>query len=292
MNSLVAFKEIALRDQPLAPLTWMKIGGPAQYLIRPRNVDELLDVVRACHEDQIPVRVIGGGSNVLVRDEGVSGAVLQLIGDSFSQITIEGTTVRAGAGGLLSQLISQTVKAELAGLETLSGIPGTFGGALRGNAGGRAGDIGQFVESVTVMNIKGEISTRKGDDLWFGYRESNVDELVILEGSLKLQQGETDEITRRMRKLWIMKKATQPLSFQSAGCIFKNPRGLSAGALIEQAGLKGIRVGAAEISDRHANFIVTNPGAKSDDVLRLIDLTRSKVSEQFGVDLELEIKIW
>ena len=292
MNSLVAFKEIALRDQPLAPLTWMKIGGPAQYLIRPRNVDELLDVVRACHEDQIPVRLIGGGSNVLVRDEGVSGAVLQLIGESFSQITIEGTTVRAGAGGLLSQLISQTVKAELAGLETLSGIPGTFGGALRGNAGGRAGDIGQFVESVTVMNVKGEISTRKGDDLWFGYRESNVDELVILEGSLKLQQGETDEITRRMRKLWIMKKATQPLSFQSAGCIFKNPRGLSAGALIEQAGLKGIRVGAAEISDRHANFIVTNPGAKSDDVLRLIDLTRSKVSEQFGVDLELEIKIW
>ncbi|HEX4072324.1 MAG TPA: UDP-N-acetylmuramate dehydrogenase [Planctomycetaceae bacterium] len=292
MNSLVAFKEIALRDQPLAPLTWMKIGGPAQYLIRPRNVDELLDVVRACHEDQIPVRVIGGGSNVLVRDEGVSGAVLQLIGESFSQITIEGTTVRAGAGGLLSQLISQTVKAELAGLETLSGIPGTFGGALRGNAGGRAGDIGQFVESVTVMNVKGEISTRKGDELWFGYRESNVDELVILEGSLKLQQGETDEITRRMRKLWIMKKATQPLSFQSAGCIFKNPRGLSAGALIEQAGLKGIRVGAAEISDRHANFIVTNAGAKSDDVLRLIDLTRSKVSEQFGVDLELEIKIW
>jgi UDP-N-acetylmuramate dehydrogenase len=292
MNSLVAFKDIALRDQPLAPLTWMKIGGPAQYLIRPRNVDELLDVVRACHEEQIPVRIIGGGSNVLVRDEGVSGAVLQLIGDSFSQITLEGTTVRAAAGALLSQLISQTVKAELAGLETLSGIPGTFGGALRGNAGGRAGDIGQFVESVTVMNIKGEISTRKGDDLWFGYRESNVDELVILEGSLKLQKGETDEITRRMRKLWIMKKATQPLSFQSAGCIFKNPRGLSAGALIEQAGLKGIRVGAAEISDRHANFVVTNPGAKSDDVLRLIDLTRSKVSEQFGVDLELEIKIW
>jgi UDP-N-acetylmuramate dehydrogenase len=292
MNSLVAFKDIALRDQPLAPLTWMKIGGPAQYLIRPRNVDELQDVVRACHEDQVPIRVLGGGSNVLVRDEGVSGAVLQLVDESFAQISIQGTTVRAGAGVLLSQLISQTVKAELAGLETLSGIPGTFGGALRGNAGGRAGDIGQFVESVTVMNAKGEISTRKGDDLWFGYRESNIDELLIVEGTAKLQQGETDEITRRMRKLWIMKKATQPLSFQSAGCIFKNPRGLSAGALIEQAGLKGIRIGAAEISDRHANFIVTNAGAKSDDVLRLIDLTRSKVSEQFGVDLELEIKIW
>jgi UDP-N-acetylmuramate dehydrogenase len=184
------------------------------------------------------------------------------------------------------------VKAELAGLETLSGIPGTVGGALRGNAGGRSGDIGQFVDSVTVMSSKGEISTRRGDDLWFGYRESNVDELVILEGSFSLQPGDSQEITRRMRKLWIMKKATQPLSFQSAGCIFKNPRGLSAGSLIEQAGLKGIRVGQAEISDRHANFIVTHPNAKSEDVLRLIDLARSKVSEQFGVDLELEIKIW
>ncbi len=292
MNSLDPFKDIALRDQPLAPHTWMKIGGPAQYLVRPRNVDELLEVVRTCHEEQIPVRILGGGSNVLVRDEGVSGAVLQLVDESFGQIAIEGTTVRAGAGALLSQLISQTVKAELAGLETLSGIPGTVGGALRGNAGGRAGDIGQFVDSITVMNVKGEVSTRKGDELWFGYRESNVDELVILESSLKLPPGDSEEITRRMRKLWIMKKATQPLSFQSAGCIFKNPRGLSAGALIEQAGLKGIRVGEAEISDRHANFVVTNPGAKSDDVLRLIDLTRSKVSEQFGVDLELEIKIW
>ena len=245
-----------------------------------------------CHDEQIPVRILGAGSNVLVRDDGVSGAVVQLVDDSFGEISIEGSTVRVGAGALLSRLISDSVKAELAGLETLSGIPGTVGGALRGNAGGRAGDIGQFVESITVMNVKGEISTRNGDELWFGYRESNIDELMILEASLKLQQGDSDEITRRMRKLWIMKKATQPLSFQSAGCIFKNPRGLSAGALIEQAGLKGIRVGEAEISDRHANFIVTNPGAKSDDVLRLIDLIRSKVSEQFGVDLELEIKIW
>jgi len=292
MPILDAFKEISLLDEPLAPYTWMKIGGPAQYLVRPRNVDELLEVVRYCHEEQIPVRVLGGGSNILVRDEGVSGAVIQLGDESFGQIAIDGTTVKAGAGAQLSQLISHTVKAELAGLETLSGIPGTVGGALRGNAGGRSGDIGQFVDSVTVMSAKGEISTRRGNELWFGYRESNIDELVILEGTFTLQTGDAQDITRRMRKLWIMKKATQPLSFQSAGCIFKNPRGLSAGSLIEQAGLKGIRVGQAEISDRHANFIVTHPNAKSDDVLRLIDLARSKVAEQFGVDLELEIKIW
>jgi UDP-N-acetylmuramate dehydrogenase len=317
MPILDAFKEISLLDEPLAPYTWMKVGGPAQYLVRPRNPDELLEVVRYCHEEQIPVRVLGGGSNVLVRDEGVSGAVIQLIDErdetltvrpkgqsnderdksiakssAFGRITVDGTTVTAGAGAALSQLISHSVKAELAGLETLSGIPGTVGGALRGNAGGRSGDIGQFVDSVTVMSAKGEISTRRANELWFGYRESNIEELVILEGTFTLQQGDPHEITRRMRKLWIMKKATQPLSFQSAGCIFKNPRGLSAGSLIEQAGLKGIRVGQAEISDRHANFIVTHPNAKSDDVLRLIDLARSKVAEQFGVDLELEIKIW
>src|SRR5579864_4397210 len=187
MNSLVGFKEISLLDQPLAPYTWMKIGGPAQYLVRPRSVDELQDVVRFCYDEQIPVRVLGGGSNVLVRDEGVSGAVLQFTDESFSRISIEGATVRSGAGALLSQLISHSVKAELAGLETLSGIPGTVGGALRGNAGGRAGDIGQFVESVNVMNVKGEMSTRRGDDLWFGYRESNIDELVILEATFTLQ---------------------------------------------------------------------------------------------------------
>jgi UDP-N-acetylmuramate dehydrogenase len=292
MTSLDGLKKIALLDEPLAPYTWMKIGGPAQYFLRPRHTDELLQVVLTCHEEEIPVRVLGGGSNVLVHDIGVSGAVLQLADDAFAQIEIDGTTVRCGAAAPLSQLISQTVKAELAGLETLSGIPGTVGGALRGNAGGRGGDIGQFVESVTVMNSKGEILIRRGDELSFGYRESSVDELVILEGVFRLQAGDPEEITRRMRKIWIMKKATQPLSFQSAGCIFKNPRGLSAGALVEQAGLKGIRVGEAEISDRHANFIVTHPGAKSDDVLRLIDLARSKVSEQFAVDLELEIKIW
>jgi UDP-N-acetylmuramate dehydrogenase len=292
MSSLDAFRHIAQVDEPLAPLTWMKIGGPAQYLLRPRSQEELVAVVRACQEEQIPIRILGGGSNLLVRDEGVGGAVVQLDHEAFGRIAIDGSIARAGAGAPLSQLISRTVKAELAGLEALAGIPGTVGGALRGNAGGRSGDIGQFVESVTVMNAKGDVFTRTGDELSFGYRESSVHELVILEGTFALQPGDSDEITRRMRKLWIMKKATQPLSFQSAGCIFKNPRGLSAGALVEQAGLKGIRVGQAEISDRHANFIITHAGAKADDVLRLIDLARSKVSEQFGVDLELELRIW
>jgi UDP-N-acetylmuramate dehydrogenase len=292
MSLLDEFGDITRSNEPLAPYTWLKVGGPAQYFVAPRHPEELAAVIRVCHREQIPVRILGGGSNLLVRDDGVGGAVVHVSGDAFARIDVEGTTVRSGAGALLSQLISRSDKEGLAGLETLAGIPGTVGGALRGNAGGRNGDIGQFVHSVTVLTEKGEPVVRKEDELSFGYRFSSIDDLAIIEGVFHLQREEPDEITRRMRKLWIMKKATQPLSFQSAGCIFKNPRGISAGALIEQAGLKGTRIANAEISDRHANFVITHEGATSDDVLRLIELSRSRVAEQFGVDLELEIEIW
>jgi UDP-N-acetylmuramate dehydrogenase len=292
MPSLADFSDITRLDEPLAPYCWMKLGGPAQYFIQPRDLEELRRVAQTCRELEVPIRLLGGGSNLLIRDEGVSGAVVRLGGEGFSRIEVEGTRVKAGAGALLSSLISHAVKEGLAGLETLVGIPGTVGGALHGNAGGRSGDIGQFVESVTVMTATGEIRVRREDELAFAYRSSNLDEVTILEATFDLQRDDPDEITRRMRKLWITKKATQPYSFQSAGCIFKNPRGISAGLLIDQAGLKGTRIGNAEISDRHANFIVAHPGATSQDVVRLIDLARSKVAEQFGVDLELEIEIW
>jgi UDP-N-acetylmuramate dehydrogenase len=292
MSFLDDFSDVTRRDEPLAPYTWLKIGGSAEFFVVPRNPDELVRVIKACHQNKVPVHVLGGGSNLLVRDEGVKGAVVQLDGDSFATIEVDGTIVRAGAGAKLSQLISHSVRAGLAGLETLAGIPGTVGGALHGNAGGRAGDIGQFVKSATVVTAKGEQLKRTEDELTFAYRQSSLDDLIILEGEFELQPDDPDEITRRMRKLWIMKKATQPLSFQSAGCIFKNPRGMSAGALIDRAGLKGTKIGGAEISDRHANFVVTDDTATSTDVLKLIDLARSKVSEQYGVDLELEIEIW
>lgn len=292
MSSIDDFNDVLQRDKPLAELTWLKVGGAAEHFIQPRNADELVQVVRCCYENDLPVHVLGDGSNLLVSDAGVKGVVIQVAGEVFSQTEVDGTTIRSGSGALLSHLISESVKAGLAGLETLAGIPGTVGGALRGNAGGRAGDIGQFVQSVKVVTVKGEEFTRTEDELSFGYRHSSINELVVLEGTFQLAADDPDEITRRLRKLWIMKKATQPLTFQSAGCIFKNPRGLSAGALIEQAGLKGARAGGAEISDKHANFIVTDEDAKSADVLELIETAQAKVAEQFGVDLELEIQIW
>jgi UDP-N-acetylmuramate dehydrogenase len=292
MPALADFSEITRRDEPLAPYTWMKIGGPAQFLLHPRTPEELINVVKACDAADMPVRLLGGGSNLLVRDAGVSGVVIRIYGEPFAKVEVTGNLVKAGAGALLSTAISHSVNAGLAGLETLVGIPGTIGGALHGNSGGRGGDIGQYVESISLLTMTGDVVTRGPDELAFAYRESNLDDLIILDATFRLQPEDPDEITRHMKKLWISKKATQPYSFQSAGCMFKNPRGMSAGLLIDQAGLRGTRIGNAEISDRHANFIVSHPEATSHDVQRLIDLARSKVAEQFGVDLELEIEVW
>lgn len=292
MSSLEDFSDILRPDERLAPLTWMKIGGPARYVAVPENVEQLQALVRCCHENGIPVRLLGHGSNVLISDDGFDGVVIRLAGDAFGQIVVDGDKVTAGGGATLSNVIAESVKAGLGGLEVLAGIPGTIGGAVHGNAGGRQADIGNFVSRVRVMKVSGEITERTEDALSFSYRKSSVDELVILDCTLSLQPDDADAITERMRKVWIMKKATQPLSSQSAGCIFRNPRGLSAGDLIEQAGLKGTRIGGAEISDRHANFVVTSEGASSQDVLQLIDRARSAVADKFGVDLETEIEIW
>lgn len=292
MSSLEEFKEITHPDEPLGPHTWLKVGGTADYLIEPRTVEELQAVAHCCFENNIPLHMLGGGSNVLVPDEGVRGVVLRLSADAFKDVVVDGAIVRAGGGALLSHVISAAVEAGLAGLEGIVGIPGTVGGALHSNSGTRHGDVGQCVRSVTVVTARGEKFVRREDELTFAYRQSSVNELAVVEAEFELSRDDPDEIARRMRKLWIMKKATQPLTFQSAGCIFKNPRGLSAGALIEQAGLKGTRIGQCEVSDRHANFIVTEDGCSANDVHQLIDLVREKVHEAFGVDLEPEIQMW
>lgn len=292
MQTLDSFGDILLRDEPLAPYTWLKVGGPAQFFLTPRNEAELVRILQVCQKLGVAVNLLGGGSNLLVRDEGVSGAVIRLSAAEFAKVEIDGETIRAGGGALLSHVVSESVREGLAGLEHLAGVPGTIGGAVRGNAGGRQAEIGHFVTSVTSLTNAGEKICRKGDDLEFGYRQSNLDDAVILEVELRLAKEDADAIAQRLRKVWVMKKASQPLGSQSAGCIFRNPRGQSAGEMIEQAGLKGTRIGGAEVSDRHANFIVTHPGATSDDVLRLIELIRSRVSERFGVHLELEIQVW
>ena len=292
MPRLAEFEEILKRDEPLAPYTYLKLGGPAEMLVQPRSHEELSAVVQRCYRDQIPLRVLGSGCNLIVRDEGVAGAVLRLSEPVFAEIVVEGKRVRAGAGAAVSALISQTARHGLAGLETLVGIPGTVGGALRTNAGDRAGDIGQFVRLVVVMDGGGATQVRERDELRFGEHASNLDDPVLLTVEFALESDDPDAIVKRMRKAWISRKASQPAAGQSAGRIFQNPRGLSAAGLIEEAGLARTRVGGVEVSDRDADAFVVHPGATSRDALRLIDLVRSRIKERFGVDLEREVTVW
>jgi UDP-N-acetylmuramate dehydrogenase len=289
-----AMTEIAcVREKvPLADRTWFKLGGPAQFFAEPTSLDELQAVVQRSHDEGLHIRLLGGGSNVLVRDEGVAGMVISLTGPALSIIAIDGNTVTAGGSAQLANVITQSVGAGLAGLEPLVGIPGTVGGALHGNAGTQAGDIGQWTSRAIVMTRGGELITRERSDLVFAYRHSSLDELAIVEAQFELEEENSDEITKRMQKQWIFKKANLPMAHENTGCIFRNPRGMSAGMLIDQAGLKGETVGGAEVSQRHANFIIAHPKATTRDVLKLIDLIRSRVAERMGVELENEIQIW
>ena len=292
MSLVKGFDHFVRRAEPLAPHTWFHLGGPAEFFAEPNTVEELQALVRRCREQNTPIRLLGGGSNILVRDEGVAGMVVRLAAPAFTEITVGKQTVSAGGGAKLGHAISTSVREGLAGLEALVGIPGTIGGALHGNAGSRGGDVGQWTCQATVMTRGGEIIERSREELVFAYRESSLDDLVILRAEFQLEQDNPEELTKRMQKQWIVKKASQPLGHQSAGCIFKNPRGMSAGMLIEQAGLKNTRYGQAEVSDRHANFIIAEQGASSQDILKLIELVRERVVDKLGIELETEIEIW
>jgi UDP-N-acetylmuramate dehydrogenase len=293
MHPFDGFLDFVKPDAPLAPLVWFRLGGLAAYSARPRTLDELVAVMGRAQQAGLAIKILGGGSNVLVRDEGVDALVVHLESPYFSDVSVEENTVTAGAAVPLTALISQTARAGLAGLEILTGIPGTVGGSLRGNAGGRQGAIGQYVRRATVLDTANEIQIRERDDLSFADRESNLDEPVILSAEFELSREDPESVVRRMRRIWIVKKENQPYGHQSSGCIFKNPSpDVSAGALIDQAGLKGTSFGGAEISDRHANFIVAHPGAKASDVLHLIDQIQQRVWQQFGYELELQLQIW
>ncbi len=292
MNIFSGLEHIVKEKCLLAPYTWYGLGGPADYLVTPQNREQIAEVLRRCRENQLPVRVLGFGSNLLVGDEGVRGAVIRLENPVFCDFKFEGTTLRAGAGANLNKLVLESVRKGLAGLEALTGIPGSVGGAVRMNAGGRFGDLGSVVQSVTVMNMDGQIFEKAKPELVFDYRSTNITAKLILEAAIELTESDPESLLQVVKEVWIYKKNTQPLDTHNAGCIFKNPRGLSAGALIDRAGLKGTQIGGAVVSEKHANFIIAEKGCRSSDVRQLIDLVRTRVREKFDVQLELEIEIW
>ena len=246
MTAFAGLQHIIREQEPLAPYTWFRLGGPAEYFAEPTNLDELMQLVQYCHAQDIPIRILGGGSRILASDKGVPGLVIQLSAPAFGRIEVDGEQITAGGGAKLGHLVATAVREGLAGLESLVGIPGTVAGALRGNADSHGASIGHWTTSATVLTRQGELRTYERDELRFSYGESSLDELVVLAGQFVLERGDSAELTRKMQKLWIVKRTTQPSGNLGTGRIFKDPQGLTAAELIEQVGLRGHEVGAHE----------------------------------------------
>jgi len=292
MNAFSDLEEIVKTDYPLAKRTWYGLGGPADYFIRPKTVEQLKEVVRRCGENNIRIYVMGFGSNLLISDDGLRAAVIKLEAEQLAQIEFEGEEVTAWAGAELSKLVLTCVKKGLSGIEALTGIPGSVGGAVKMNAGGNFGDFGAVVESVRLMDSEGNVFEKSKPELVFDYRRTNITAKFTLNARLKLNAADSEQIMRTVKEIWIYKKNNQPLNTKNSGCIFKNPRGVSAGALIDRAGLKGLQIGGAVVSEKHANFIIAEKGCTSRDVKRLIEAIKQRVKEKFDTELELEIEVW
>lgn len=292
MNIFSGLGKIVETNYPLAKCTWYGLGGQADYFIKPETVEQLKEVVQRCNENNIPIYVMGFGSNLLIGDKGLRAAVIKLETDQFTQTQFDGEQLTAWAGAELSKLVLTCVQKGLSGIEALTGIPGSVGGAVKMNAGGAFGDIGAAIETVTLMDNQGSVFEKSKPELIFDYRRTNIIAKFILNARLKLAAADPEQSLRTVKEIWIYKKNNQPLNTKNSGCIFKNPRGVSAGALIDRAGLKGLQIGGATVSEKHANFIIAEKGCKSRDVMRLINAIKQRVKEQFGIELELEIEIW
>lgn len=280
------------RNQLLRNKTTFRIGGRADFFSEPNDLGELNLIVSRAKENNIPVFIIGAGSNLLISDQGVRGLVIRLSSAYFRNISLKGSCIEAGSGIALAQLIQFAKDESLSGFEFLAGIPGTLGGALAMNAGCRGKSIGDLAREIEVLDYAGNIKRIKSQEIKFGYRKTNLGNYIILSAVLKLKRSSKEVILHNIKEYLLKRRDSQDLTFSNAGCIFKNPKSLSAGRLIDFCGLKGKSMGGAIISEKHANFILNKGNAKAEDVLRLMSLIKARVRKKFRVNLEPEIKIW
>jgi len=292
MNWFNEFADRMQHDVPIGPETWFRLGGHARYVFHPRAEADLVAFLRSARADALPIKVLGRGANVLVSDEGFDGVVIRLDADAFRSVTRNETRFVLGAGVDLIPFARRVSFEGLAGLEAMAGIPATVGGALRMNAGGAPGDFGDVVVDATIVNLGGQVETWDRKRLGLGYRHSEIGDRIVTSVTIELHRDDPGRTMSRFNKFDAMKRRSQPIADKSAGCIFKNPPGASAGALIDQTGLKGISCGGARVSDHHANFIVADATATAQDVIDLIDLVRDRVRRAFNVELELEVDVW
>lgn len=282
-----------LEHEPMARHTTMRVGGPAEILFSPASEGELLFAVREAKRAGAPFRIIGNGSNLLVLDGGLPGLTIRL-GEAFSKISVDGNQIRAQAGALLCRVAAAARDASLTGLEFASGIPGSAGGGMAMNAGAYGGQLSDVFEGCRALDPEtGIISALGPAEMALGYRESAALSrgLIVTEAAFRLTAGDKTAIQAKMDDLSARRREKQPLNLPSAGSTFKRPEGYFAGALIEQAGLKGLRVGGACVSEKHAGFVVNDRGATARDVLDLIRLVQARVLEHSGVRLETEVRI-
>ena len=276
-------------DEPMSKHTTFRIGGPAALMGLPKSAGEARMAVKAARELAVEPFFLGNGSNLLVADEGYPGFIMKLTGD-FDEIREVGQGLEAGSAAPLSRLSGRALELGLTGLEFAGGIPGSVGGAVMMNAGAYGGETAQVLESVAFLDEEGEVRTLPASECGFGYRHSVFSnrKCLILKARFQLKQGDGDAIKARMDELTAQRKAKQPLEYPSAGSMFKRPPGHFAAALIDQCGLKGLAVGGAQVSEKHAGFVVNRGGATCADVLELVRQVKARVLSQTGVELEME----
>lgn len=284
-------EEKVLTDELMSRHTTFKIGGTADYFLQPTSVMEIAGILKVCKEENVPYFVLGNGSNLLVSDKGYRGVIIQLF-RNMNEIEVKGTEIRAAAGALLSGIAAAAKNASLTGFEFAGGIPGTLGGAVVMNAGAYGGEMKDVLKEVTVMTKEGEILTLPAEKLELGYRTSIIkkEEYLVLEAVLTLKEGNQEEIKARMRELTEQRVSKQPLEYPSAGSTFKRPEGYFAGKLIMDSGLRGYRVGGAQVAEKHCGFVINAGNATAADVVQLMNDVSKIVEEKFGVVLEPEVK--
>ena len=278
-------------NESLKKHTTYGIGGPADLMIFPKSKQDLIKVVEIINKNKIQLAILGSGSNVLVSDNGIRGAVISLK-NSLKQIEVDDNILYAECGTMLGKIVKHAVKNNLIGLENLNGVPGTLGGALIMNAGAWGGEISENLIHVEVINSKSEIQKIQKKDLNFSYRQSsfNKDD-ILLSAKFNLKKADKDIIKENFIEAQSGRKKSQPLNKRSAGSLFKNPKNNSAGKLLDEAGLKGFSIGDAKISEKHANFFINDGDATSKDMLMLIKKAHKEVKDKFNVNLSLEVKL-
>lgn len=282
--------EVAI-NEPLSKHTTYGIGGPAEIMVFPENKTDLIQIIRTARKMNQPVSILGSGSNILISDNGIKGVVISLK-NTLKLIEIENQKLYAECGSMLGRIVKQAVKHNLIGLENLNGVPGTLGGALVMNAGAWGGEISENLVQVELIDEDGKLKYLQKNEINFSYRQSSFNKKdILLSAEFLLKKADKEIINKNFVEAQTGRKSTQPLNKRSAGSLFKNPKGHSAGKLIDEAGLKGFSIGQAKISDKHANFFINEGNASSKDMLQLIKKAHQTVKEKFNINLELEVKL-